>query len=85
VTKNRLSLPSTSSDDYLRVIGPKNVHAPRTLHFLSPEEYRAAKAADRENKKKLSQLYGSRKKTRSGLPMKSTVIINSLKFEEHRY
>ena len=36
-------LPHSASQTYLRATGPKNVHAPRTLHFLPPEQHQAQK------------------------------------------
>lgn len=87
VVKNKLSLPMPPSDVYLRATGPKTVHAERTLHFLSPQEYEAAKAADRATRKQLSQQYGvslNRQRPRMKSPVKSTIVINSLNFEQNR-
>ena len=89
MVKDRLSLPLFPSHTYLRAIGPKTVHAERTLHFLSPEEYRAAKAADRAHRKQLSQQYGGsvtgrRGRSKSVSHGRSNIVINSISYD-HRY
>ena len=37
------SPPRSSTADYVRATGPKTLHAPHTLHFLPPHQYRALK------------------------------------------
>lgn len=91
MVKDKLALPLFASpprEGYMRAIGPKTVHAERTLHFLSPQEYKAAKAADREMRNKLGQQYGWSQDRRSrgrSLPgNKSALVITSVDFEQKR-
>ena len=50
-------LPCSASQAYLRATGPKSVHAPRTLHFLPPEQYRAQKLQQRALQRQLMADY----------------------------
>jgi hypothetical protein len=80
-------LPPPPREGYLRAIGPKTVHAERTLYFVPPREYEAGKAADKVTKKRLGQEYGwsqDRKPKGRRLPGKSTLVINSVDFEQKR-
>ncbi len=84
--KDRLKLPlfpPLPNDGYLRAIGPKTVHAERTLHFLSPQEYRATKTAEKAMRKKLNQQYGT-DVPKAKSPVKSRIIIQSLNFDQKR-
>lgn len=78
--------PHPSSEAMLRAIGPKTVHAERTLHFLSPREYAAMKAADKATRKQLSQQYGISRGQRKGRrpPVNSAIVIDTLHFEQKR-
>lgn len=80
-------LPPPPNAVLLRATGPKNIHAEKTLHFLSPKDYKKMKAADRANKKQLSQQYGDTEPTTSRgqrSPRKSGIMIRSLSFEQKR-
>ena len=86
VIKDKLHFPTPPSQSYLRATGPKTVHAERTLHFLSPDDYRSMKAADKATRKQLSQQYGisltRHKRSRTMSPVESAIVVNSINYEQ---
>ena len=62
------------------------MHAKRTLHFLSAEDYRATKNAEKAIRKELTQQYGSdRGREKRKVPaVKSSITINSVDFKGER-
>ena len=77
------------SEDYLRAMGPKTVHAERTLYFYAPEQYKAVKAARRALEKQLSEEFGlsptrslQNKKRHGNL---SSITIHAVDFETKRF
>ncbi|CAI8051807.1 hypothetical protein GBAR_LOCUS28359, partial [Geodia barretti] len=49
------SPPRSSTAAYVRATGPKTLHAPRTLHFLPPHQYRALKEQEKAQRVSLGR------------------------------
>ena len=81
-------MPRPPTQSYVRATGPKTVHAERTLHFLSPDEYKALKKEQRSTEKELTQQYGMNSMTseQGQRPQgRTTVSIVSMDFDKKRY
>lgn len=80
-------MPRPPTQSYIRATGPKTVHAERTLHFLSPKEYKAKKKEQRSTEKELTQQYGMNSTTsKQGQRSqgRTTVSIVSTEFDSQR-
>ena len=82
------SVPHTATAAYTRATGPKSVHAPRTLHFLPPDQYKMEKREQRERKLALLREYMSSGSStgdiigESAPEMKSFLAMKMLEFGE---